>query len=42
MILKNKLRGQGMVFLVGGGTGTVYFILTIKVLLTYMLVFKTA
>jgi hypothetical protein len=31
MILKHKLRGQGMVFLVGGGTGTIYFTLTIEV-----------
>jgi hypothetical protein len=33
MILKHKLRGQGMVFLVGGGAGTSYFTLTIRVLI---------
>uniref|UniRef100_A0A0A9CW87 Uncharacterized protein n=1 Tax=Arundo donax TaxID=35708 RepID=A0A0A9CW87_ARUDO len=27
MILKQKLRGQGMAFLVGGGSGTICFVL---------------
>ena len=41
MILKQKLRGQGMAFLVGGGSGTDCFTLVgLWHILRYMLVFE--